>query len=120
NTSIYLNCKIYAPGIKPSVLYPRRLIYRNKTAVYRENTGHCLIAIAASPYSVYLWSYTSEGSILFRSAILLNNNIMNKQRQPANQHTSTGRMWAGIIIVGIGAILLAGKLGLDWIFPHWV
>ncbi|WP_262249493.1 cell wall-active antibiotics response protein [Parapedobacter soli] len=45
---------------------------------------------------------------------------MNKQRQPANQHTSTGRMWAGIIIVGIGTILLAGKLGLDWIFPHWV
>lgn len=45
---------------------------------------------------------------------------MNKQRQPANQHASTGRMWAGVIIVGIGAILLAGKLGLDWLFPHWI
>lgn len=46
---------------------------------------------------------------------------MNKQRQPAKQHYSgTGRMWAGIIIVGIGAILLAGKLGLDWLFPHWI
>lgn len=29
-------------------------------------------------------------------------------------------MWAGIIIVGIGAILLAGRLGLDWLFPHWI
>lgn len=29
-------------------------------------------------------------------------------------------MWAGVIIVGIGAILLAGKLGLDWLFPHWI
>lgn len=29
-------------------------------------------------------------------------------------------MWAGIIIVGIGAILLAGRLGLDWLFPRWI
>lgn len=31
-----------------------------------------------------------------------------------------GRVWAGIIILGIGTVLLAGKLGLDWLFPHWL
>ncbi|MEC3878718.1 LiaF transmembrane domain-containing protein [Parapedobacter sp. 10938] len=45
---------------------------------------------------------------------------MNEQRQPAKQHSSTGRMWAGIIIIGIGAVLLAGRLGLDWLFPDWL
>src|SRR5690606_393979 len=42
---------------------------------------------------------------------------MNKQPAKPN---SSGRMWAGIIIVGIGAILLAGRLGLDWLFPAWI
>ncbi|MGV3760957.1 LiaF transmembrane domain-containing protein [Parapedobacter sp.] len=45
---------------------------------------------------------------------------MNEQRQPAKQHPSTGRVWAGIIIISIGAILLAGRLGLDWLFPDWI
>ena len=45
---------------------------------------------------------------------------MNKQRHPANQHSNSGRMWAGIIILGIGTVLLAGKLGLDWFLPHWL
>ncbi len=45
---------------------------------------------------------------------------MDKQRQPAKPHSSAGRMWAGIIIIGIGAILLAGRLGFDWLFPHWI
>ncbi len=45
---------------------------------------------------------------------------MNEQRHSPKQHSSTGRMWAGIIIIGIGAILLAGRLGLDWLFPHWI
>ncbi|WP_353126909.1 LiaF transmembrane domain-containing protein [Parapedobacter pyrenivorans] len=45
---------------------------------------------------------------------------MNKQQQPARSTTNSGRMWAGIIIIGIGAILLAGKLGLDWLFPRWI
>jgi len=45
---------------------------------------------------------------------------MNKQHRPTHNSPNTGRMWAGIIIVGIGAILLAGKLGLGWLFPHWI
>ena len=45
---------------------------------------------------------------------------MNKQRQSPYSNTNSGRMWAGIIIIGIGAILLAGKLGLDWLFPGWI
>ncbi|HWK59341.1 MAG TPA: hypothetical protein VNQ80_18510 [Parapedobacter sp.] len=45
---------------------------------------------------------------------------MNEQRQPVKQHSSTGRVWAGAIIIGIGTILLAGRLGLDWLFPHWL
>lgn len=45
---------------------------------------------------------------------------MNRQRQPAKSYSSTGRMWAGIIIVGIGSILLAGRLGFDWFFPDWI
>ena len=42
-----------------------------------------------------------------------------QQRQPDKQHTNPGRVWAGIIIIGMGAILLAGQLGLDW-FPDWL
>ena len=45
---------------------------------------------------------------------------MNKQHHPTRNNANGGRMWAGIIIVSIGAILLAGKLGFDWIFPHWI
>lgn len=45
---------------------------------------------------------------------------MNEQQHPTHNNANSGRMWAGIIIVGIGAILLAGKLGLDWLFPHWI
>jgi len=45
---------------------------------------------------------------------------MDKQRQPTKPNSSTGRMWAGIIIIGIGAILLAGRLGLDWLVPYWL
>ncbi|SEK97663.1 LiaF transmembrane domain-containing protein [Parapedobacter koreensis] len=45
---------------------------------------------------------------------------MNKQHYPTRNNTNSGRMWAGIIILGIGATLLAGKLGLDWIFPSWL
>lgn len=45
---------------------------------------------------------------------------MNKQYRPTYNSSNTGRIWAGIIIVGIGVILLAGKLGLGWLFPHWI
>lgn len=45
---------------------------------------------------------------------------MNKQQYPTRNNANSGRMWAGIIILGIGAALLAGKLGLDWIFPPWL
>jgi len=45
---------------------------------------------------------------------------MNKQNRPTHNNSNTGRMWAGIIIVGIGVILLAGKLGFGWLFPHWI
>lgn len=45
---------------------------------------------------------------------------MTEQQHPTRNTANTGRMWAGIIIVGIGAILLAGRLGLDWLFPHWI
>lgn len=45
---------------------------------------------------------------------------MNKQHRPTCNSSNAGRMWAGIIIVGIGVVLLAGKLGLDWLFPHWI
>lgn len=45
---------------------------------------------------------------------------MDNRHQPTKQHSSTGRVWAGIIIVGIGAILLAGRLGFDWLFPYWL
>lgn len=43
---------------------------------------------------------------------------MDKQRHPTRNGTNQGRMWAGIIILSIGAILLAGRLGIDWIVPH--
>lgn len=33
---------------------------------------------------------------------------------------SSGRVWAGIIIVAIGAVLLAGKLNMDWLVPGWL
>lgn len=45
---------------------------------------------------------------------------MNKQHHPTSNNANGGRMWAGIIIVSIGAILLAGKLGFDWLIPHWI
>ncbi len=45
---------------------------------------------------------------------------MNKRHHPANSNTHSGRIWAGIIILGIGAVLLAGKLGLGWLLPHWI
>ena len=45
---------------------------------------------------------------------------MNKRDHPIHNSPNTGRMTAGIIIVGIGIILLAGKLGLGWLFPHWI
>ncbi|MGK6351150.1 LiaF transmembrane domain-containing protein [Parapedobacter sp. DT-150] len=44
---------------------------------------------------------------------------MNKQHHPTRDYNA-GRMWAGIIILSIGAALLAGRLGLDWIFPPWL
>lgn len=43
---------------------------------------------------------------------------MDKQHRPA--HSGSGRMWAGIIIVAIGAILLAGRLDMDWLIPGWL
>ena len=45
---------------------------------------------------------------------------MNKEDYPKHSRPNTGRIWAGIIIVGIGTILLAGKLGLGWLFPQWI
>ncbi len=45
---------------------------------------------------------------------------MNKQHHPTPNNANAGRMWAGIIIIGIGAVLLAGKLGMDWLFPTWL
>lgn len=45
---------------------------------------------------------------------------MNTQHRPTRYSSNAGRMWAGIIIVCIGTILLAGKLGLDWLFPDWL
>ncbi len=45
---------------------------------------------------------------------------MNEQHHPTRNHTNAGRIWAGIIIIGIGSVLLAGKLGFDWLFPHWI
>ncbi|WP_257668043.1 cell wall-active antibiotics response protein [Parapedobacter tibetensis] len=45
---------------------------------------------------------------------------MNNKRRPIHNNANAGRMWAGIIIVSIGAVLLAGKLGFDWLFPHWI
>ena len=45
---------------------------------------------------------------------------MDRQNQRTRNDFNSGRVWAGIIIVGIGAVLLAGKLGLGWLFPHWL
>lgn len=45
---------------------------------------------------------------------------MNKQHPPTSNNANNGRMWAGIMILGIGVILLAGKLGVDWLFPRWI
>ena len=45
---------------------------------------------------------------------------MNKHDRPIQNTPNAGRVWAGIIIVGIGVILLAGKLGLGWLFPQWI
>ncbi|RQP17144.1 MAG: hypothetical protein EAS52_09660 [Parapedobacter sp.] len=45
---------------------------------------------------------------------------MNRQHHPTHSSSNAGRMWAGIIIVGIGTVLLAGKLGLGWLFPPWI
>ena len=45
---------------------------------------------------------------------------MYKQRQPTKATSGQGRIWAGIIIIGIGSILLAGRLGFDWLFPAWI
>lgn len=45
---------------------------------------------------------------------------MNKQHNRTPGNATPGRVWAGIIIVCIGAVLLAGRLGLDWLFPHWL
>ncbi len=45
---------------------------------------------------------------------------MNKQQHPRHSGTSSGRVWAGIIIVAIGAVLLAGKLDMDWLVPDWL
>jgi len=45
---------------------------------------------------------------------------MNNQHRPTYNNANAGRMWAGIIIMCIGAVLLAGKLGFDWLFPHWI
>jgi Predicted membrane protein (DUF2154). len=45
---------------------------------------------------------------------------MNKHHHPTEDRTNKGRTWAGIIILGIGVILLAGRLGLGWLFPHWI
>src|SRR5690606_15167085 len=79
----------------------------------------CLNTIAGGRHSLYLCFqhhnvYTIQLTTLY-------NDKMNKQRQPAKQHNSSmGRVWAGIIILGIGTVLLAGKLGLDWLFPHWL
>ncbi|MFC3197799.1 hypothetical protein ACFOET_09260 [Parapedobacter deserti] len=45
---------------------------------------------------------------------------MNRHHHRTPCDTNSGRMWAGIIIVCIGAILLAGKLGLGWLLPNWL
>jgi len=43
---------------------------------------------------------------------------MNKQHDPI--HNGSGRTWAGIIIVAIGALLLAGRLDMGWLIPDWL
>ena len=45
---------------------------------------------------------------------------MDKQQQPTTPNSNQGRIWAGIIIIGIGSVLLAGRLGFDWMFPAWL
>ena len=44
---------------------------------------------------------------------------MTKQHHPGHRANS-GRIWAGIIIVAIGIILLADKLDIDWLIPRWL
>src|SRR5690606_15974322 len=45
---------------------------------------------------------------------------MNKHDRPAQSSPNSGRVVAGVIIIGIGIILLAGQMGLGWLFPPWI
>lgn len=45
---------------------------------------------------------------------------MSKQHHPTPKGNNLGRFWAGIIIVAIGAVLLAGRLNIDWLVPGWL
>lgn len=45
---------------------------------------------------------------------------MNKEQYKKRSSTETGRVWAGIIIVGIGTLLLADKLNFGLYFPSWL
>lgn len=45
---------------------------------------------------------------------------MDKQHNRTPNNLNAGRIWAGLIIIGIGVVLLAGKLGLGWLFPAWL
>lgn len=45
---------------------------------------------------------------------------MNKQHYPTPKGDNSGRLWAGIMIIAIGLVLLAGKLDMDWLVPRWL
>lgn len=45
---------------------------------------------------------------------------MTKNRKSNYKSTESGRMWAGIIIVGFGVLLLADRLHIGWFFPSWL
>lgn len=38
----------------------------------------------------------------------------------SKKNNGQGRVWAGVIILGIGLVLLAGQLGMGYLFPRWL
>lgn len=43
-----------------------------------------------------------------------------KNNHPSSAKSSNSRIWAGVIILGIGLLLLAGQLNLGHLIPSWV
>lgn len=43
-----------------------------------------------------------------------------KNNHPSSAKTSNSRIWAGVIILGVGLLLLAGQLNLGHLIPSWV